>query len=184
MRYLFTCYGHKNITCRHKTTLEFTKSNELSLKGDCIIGVKADFSLVQLRKFIKLLGNNKKITITIETLDYNDNEYNNKDSNKIKNNADNSSNNKINDNKNNNIMIEKNKIKSNIAENKTIEKINAEINPGFDSDREMVIRKSDFADKRTFAIKADKASCELNAGLVNFLKDRNAVIKVCLEKHY
>ncbi len=179
MKYIFTCYGHENITCKHKTTLEFTKDNDLSLKGDCIAGVKADFSLVQLRKFIKSLGSNNKITIIMETIN---NYYNNKNSDKIENNEDN---NKIMNNRNKNITtIEKNKIKNDAAENKIIEKINAEINPGFDSDGEMVIRKSDYADKRTFAIKADKAACELNVELVDFLKDRNAVIGICLEKRY
>ena len=179
MGYSFTCYGHENITCRHKTTLEFTKDSELSLKGDCIAGIKADFSIKEIRRFIESLGNNKKITITMETIK---NYYNNKNSDKIKNNE--NSNKKITNNKNNYITIEKNRIKGNIAENKITEKINAEINQGFDSDREMVIRKGDFADKRTFAIKADKAAFELNAELVNFLKDRNAAIEVCLEKHY
>ena len=139
MKYLFTCYGHDNITCKHKTTLEFTKDKDLSLKGDCIVGVKADFSLVQLKKFIKSLGNNKKITITIEAI--------NKDY-------------------------------------KITEKINAEINPGFNSNKEMVIRKTDFISERTFAIKSDKAACEVTAGLVSFLKDRNAVIEICLENRY
>ena len=53
MRYSFTCYGHENIASKHKTTLEFTKDKELGLEGDCIVGVKADFSLLQLKKFIK-----------------------------------------------------------------------------------------------------------------------------------
>ena len=150
MKYLFTCYGHDNITCKHKTTLEFTKDKDLSLKGDCIVGVKADFSLVQLKKFIKSLGNNKKITITIETLGYNDNEYNN------------------------------NKIKNNIAENKITKKINAEINPGFDSDKEMVIRKTDFIDKRTFAIKADKAAFELDKGLIRNIANNKQKISVLM----
>ncbi len=158
MKYLFTCYGHENITCRHKTTLEFTKDADLGLEGDCIVGVKSDFQLNKIKEFIKSLGNNKKITIMMETIN---NDYNNKTVNNKKN------------------------IKSNDYKNKKIiEKINAEINPDFDSDREMVIRKSDFADKRTFAIKADKAACEVNAGMVNFLKDRNAVIGICLEKRY
>lgn len=151
MAYSFACYGHENITCKHKTTLEFTKSNELSLKGDCIVGVKADFSIKEIKRFIESLGNNKKITITIETIneDYNNKNYNEKS----------------------------------INNQKITEKINAEINASFNSDKEMVIRKSDFADKRTFAVKADKAACELNVGLVKFLKDKNAVIEVCLEKH-
>lgn len=171
MKYSFTCYGHENITCKHKTTLEFTKSNELSLKGDCIVGVKADFSIKEIKRFVESLGNNKKIIIIIETINE---EYNNKDYNEKS----------INNQKNNSNNIDKTmKNNSNYKNKKITEKINAEINPGFDSDKEMVIRKSDFADKRTFAIKADKAACELNAGLVNFLKDRNAVIGVCLERH-
>ena len=177
MKYSFICCGHENITCRHKTTLEFTKDSELSLKGDCIVGVKADFSIKEIKRFIKSSGNNRKITITIETIK---NDYNNKNYNKTKNNED--SNKKIANNKNNDITIEKKKIKNNTAENKIIEKINAEINPGFDSDKEMVIRKSNFSDKRTFAIKADKAACELNAALLGFLKGSRNKIEVIVEK--
>jgi hypothetical protein len=129
MVYSFNCDGHSNITARHKTTLEFTKDEELGLAGDCIVGVKADFSLQQLKKFIKKLNNNK-ITIIIETM----------------NNINNNSNEKI------------------------VEKINAEVNPGFDSDKEMVIRKSDFIDGRTFAIRADKASIDINKRLIVYLK--------------
>jgi len=129
MKYSFSCYGHENIIAKHKTTLEFTKDSELSLKGDCIVGVKADFSLQQLKKFIKKLNNNK-IAIIIKTM----------------NNINNNSNEKI------------------------VEKINAEVNPGFDSDKEMVIRKSDFIDGRTFAIRADKASIDINKRLIVYLK--------------
>ena len=174
MKYSFTCYGHENITCRHKATLEFTKDNDLSLKGDCIVGVKADFSIKEIKRFIESLGSNKKITITIETIK---NDYNNENFNEIKNSTDN---NKIINNKNDNITIEKSK--NNTAEDKITEKINAEINPGFDSDKEMVIRKGDFADKRTFAIKADKAACGLNAALSEFLKGSRNKIEVIVEK--
>ena len=66
MRYKFHAFGHHNILGTHKTTLEFTKDTKLSLKGDCIIGVKADFDLCKLEDFIKK-ANNKKITIIIET---------------------------------------------------------------------------------------------------------------------
>ena len=67
MKYSFDCCGHKNITAKHKTTLEFTKDKELSLKGDCIIGVNSDFSLASLKKFIDK-SDNKKISITIKTI--------------------------------------------------------------------------------------------------------------------
>ena len=136
MEYSFNCYGHRNITAKHKTTFEFTKDEELSLKGDCIIGVRSDFSLPLLKGFVKSLGNNKKITITIEAIN-------------------NSSNNK-------------NKIKWDYK--KFIEKINCEINPDFNSDKEMVIRKGDFISERTFAIKADKAACDINKRLAAHLK--------------
>ena len=53
MKYSFNCYGHENVTSKHKTTLEFTKDKDLSLQGDCIIGVKADYSLKELKNFIK-----------------------------------------------------------------------------------------------------------------------------------
>jgi|TARA_B100001964_G_C14252614_1_gene610673 hypothetical protein len=140
MKYSFSCYGHENIIAKHKTTLEFTKDSELSLKGDCIVGVKADFSLLELKKFIKSLkNNNKKITIIIETIENSDNEN-------------------------------------------IVEKINAEINPDFNSDKEIVIRKSDFISERTFAINADKAAFELNKDLVEFLKVKYNKIKIIIEK--
>ena len=151
MEYSFSCYGHENITSRHKTTLEFTKDEDLSLKGDCIVGIKADFSLQLLKKFIKTLNNNK-ITITIQTMTNNNNEnYNIKD---------------------NNYKNENN--------NKIIEKINAEINKSFNSDKEMVIRKSDFIDERTLAIKADKAAFDLNRDLIRNIANDRQKIRVIL----
>jgi hypothetical protein len=70
MTYKFNAYGHPNILATHKTTLEFTKDNELSLKGDCIVGVKADFELKEIKQFIKN-SKNKKISITIKTISKN-----------------------------------------------------------------------------------------------------------------
>jgi len=35
-------FGHANILGTHKTTIEITKEKDLTLKGDCIIGIKAD----------------------------------------------------------------------------------------------------------------------------------------------
>ena len=136
MGYSFTCNGHQNITSKHKTTLEFTKDKYLTLKGDCIVGIKADFSLLQLKKFIKSLKNNKKIIIIIEILN---------------------------------------------NDNKIIEKINAEINPDFNSEKDIVIRKSEFKDYRTLAIKADKASCDLNMELIKNIKNNNRKIKIIID---
>ena len=136
MLYKFHAYGNPNILATHKTTLEFTKDKEISLKGDCIIGVKADFDLMEIRNFIK---NSiiKEITITIGTI-------NNK---KIK------------------------------------ETINAELNPNFNSNEEIVIRKMDFVSERTFAIRSNKAAFDLNRGLIRFLKEKENKIKVVIENN-
>lgn len=67
MIYKFHACGHPNILGTHKTTLEFTKDREVSLKGDCIIGVNADFDLGKIKQFINKSAN-KEITITIETI--------------------------------------------------------------------------------------------------------------------
>ena len=43
----FKAYGHENIRATHNRTIEFTKHKELSVRGDCIIGVNSDFSFGQ-----------------------------------------------------------------------------------------------------------------------------------------
>ena len=63
MKYEFSAYGHPSITARHKTTLEFTKGPEVTRKGDCIIGVSANFDLKELLKFSSC----KKIRVTISS---------------------------------------------------------------------------------------------------------------------
>jgi len=135
MIYSFKACGHKNVLAKHKTTIEFTKDKELTLRGDCIVAVNADFSLDGIKKFISSLKSNK-IRITIETND-----------------------------------------------KKIIEDVSATVNPAFNDAHEIVIRKSDFLDKRTFAIKANKSSAELNRGLIGFLKDeRNEILVAVLNK--
>ena len=36
----FIAYGHENIIGKHKTTIEFTKDDFVTKKGDCILGIK------------------------------------------------------------------------------------------------------------------------------------------------
>lgn len=50
--YSFFCYGHENMLGTHSKTLEFTKDDFLTKDGDCIVGIKADFSLLKLKKFL------------------------------------------------------------------------------------------------------------------------------------
>ena len=135
MIYKFHAFGHHNILGTHKTTLEFTRDEELTKNGDCIIGINADFELGKLKEFIKKSGN-KKIAIAIETLS---------------------------------------------KDKKIKEKIIAEINPNFNSNKELVIRKTDFDSSRTLATKADKAAFELNRGLIRFLRYKKNKIIVIIE---
>jgi len=53
MSYSFFSYGHPNVRCTHKNTFEFTKDKEVSLDGDCIIGVNSDFDVNEIKKIIK-----------------------------------------------------------------------------------------------------------------------------------
>lgn len=119
----FTAYGHPNITSTHRNTFEFTKDEDVTKTGDCIVGVKADFSLKELK----------------ELLNYQ-------------------------------------RIKISIIVGNEVEEIMATPNKTFDSNQEMVIRKTEFASDRTFAIKADKASVDLK--IRNKLKDPDQKITV------
>lgn len=135
MIYKFNAYGHPNILATHKTTLEFTKDKELSLKGDCIVGVNADFELEKLKKFIQK-SKNKKITIIIETINH-----------------------------------------------KIQEKITAELNSNFNSNKEFVVRKTDFVSERTFATSSNKAAFDLNRQLIEFLKKNGDRICVFIQNN-
>lgn len=49
-------YGHENVTSRHMTTIEITKEEELTKRGDCIIGVGADKGICDLSADFKDLA--------------------------------------------------------------------------------------------------------------------------------
>lgn len=61
-------HGHRNIQATHKSTLEITKENQLSKKGDCIIAVSADKDITDLNPKFKgsLRNENAKMTMLIE----------------------------------------------------------------------------------------------------------------------
>ena len=46
-------WGHINIKARHRTTIEITKDNYLTPRGDCIIGIRADKGLSDIRPELK-----------------------------------------------------------------------------------------------------------------------------------
>ncbi len=64
-------WGHPNITALHKTTFEVTKDSELSKRGDCIIGVRANKAIRDLNENLKeMLKLEYKAKITLELPDY------------------------------------------------------------------------------------------------------------------
>lgn len=60
LRYVFRCYGHRNVRAKHVKTIEFTRDREIGVRADCVVGVGADFELAELKKF------RGKILITVE----------------------------------------------------------------------------------------------------------------------
>lgn len=136
MIYKFNAYGHPNILGTHKTTLEFTKDENVSLRGDCIVGVKADFELSKLKEFIRNAKNNE-VKITIKAMPKKHREIQ--------------------------------------------DTISAQINPDFDDDKELVIRKTDFVSERTFATSSNKAAFELKRNFINYLKERGNRISVAIK---
>ena len=58
-------YGHPNIKGTHRTTFEITTEEELTPRGDCIIGVKADKSAADLSNEFKQLAQRKNTVIII-----------------------------------------------------------------------------------------------------------------------
>src|SRR3989338_8095472 len=62
MEYSFAIHGHENVLATHARTIEFTKDAELTKNGDCIVGVKAEFFLDELKKFLHC----GRVKITVE----------------------------------------------------------------------------------------------------------------------
>jgi hypothetical protein len=60
--------GHRNILATHPTTLEFTKEDDVSRRGDCIIAVSADKAMPDLSAEFRerLRRENSRLTILFE----------------------------------------------------------------------------------------------------------------------
>jgi len=60
-------FGHSLVQAKHKTTVEITKEDFLTEKGDCIIAVKANKACFDIDKRVKeSLKKGKKIKILLE----------------------------------------------------------------------------------------------------------------------
>tara|TARA_Y100001001_G_C7949259_1_gene288428 strand:+ start:216 stop:632 length:417 start_codon:yes stop_codon:yes gene_type:complete len=60
--------GHKNILSLHEKTLEITKESDLTINGDCIVGINADLACRDLPENFKknVMSDDAKITFTIK----------------------------------------------------------------------------------------------------------------------
>ena len=69
MNFKIKAKGHKNVLSLHKSTFEITKDNDLSLAGDCIIGLDIDKSMVDFSKEFKekLANDDTKVIVELNT---------------------------------------------------------------------------------------------------------------------
>ena len=50
---VFKAWGHRNVKATHKSTLELTRENYLTPRGDCIIGIRSEIGVVHLPDWFK-----------------------------------------------------------------------------------------------------------------------------------
>ncbi len=65
VREVIFAHGHENIRALHGTTLEITKNEELTPRGDCIIAVGASKAVRDLSENFKSLARRKNATIIV-----------------------------------------------------------------------------------------------------------------------
>ena len=69
MNFKIKAKGHENVLSLHKSTFEITKDNDLSLSGDCIIGLDIDKSMEDFpEEFKEMLANDDtKVIVELKT---------------------------------------------------------------------------------------------------------------------
>ena len=69
-------FGHENILSSHKTTIELTKVNTLTTKGNCIIGINATKACYDLNSTLKeKIRDGKRIRVILKVDDLQDSFY-------------------------------------------------------------------------------------------------------------
>lgn len=121
--YDFVCFGHPNIKATHFKTLEFTKDIDLTERGDCIVGIKADFELEELKKFDRKV----KFICTVD-----------------------------------NISSE----------------FKCTVNPKFNSNHEIVLRKSSFESDRTFGFNLNRGANHLDRRILELMTNQSTKMSV------
>lgn len=70
MKEIIICYGHENVRAAHRSTLEFTKDDYLTPRGDCILCIKASKGLRDLSpEFKEALRKGKRLLVRIRVDD-------------------------------------------------------------------------------------------------------------------
>jgi len=136
LKEIIRCRGHENVRATHRSTLEFTKEDYLTPRGDCILCIEADKGINDLSdEFKAALRAGKRLLIRIKVGDL-------------------------------------------------VDEVLAEGSPGLilDHDFSMVVRKSDYIDARTLAIRANKAARDVDRKIVELLKspERTAEIELII----
>ena len=69
MNFKIRAKGHENVLSLHKSTFEITKDKDLSLSGDCIIGLDINKSMEDFPKEFKekLANDNTKVIVELKT---------------------------------------------------------------------------------------------------------------------
>ena len=69
MNFKIMARGHENVLSLHKSTFEITKDKDLSLAGDCIIGLDIDKSMEDFPKGFKekLANDDTKVIVELRT---------------------------------------------------------------------------------------------------------------------
>ena len=69
MNFKIKAKGHENVLSLHKSTFEITKDKDLSLAGDCIIGLDIDKSMEDFPKDFKekLANDDTKVIVELKT---------------------------------------------------------------------------------------------------------------------
>jgi hypothetical protein len=132
----FYAYGHEKIKSTHKTTLEITKEDYLTERGDCIVAIKSEKSCADLNNDLKNAIRKDGSKVLIKLIVGNEIE-----------------------------TVEAYGSKKLILNNST----------------SMVIRKSEYIDDRTLAIRSNKSANDLRRDFIDLLKDNNVKIKIVIE---
>ncbi|NJE62432.1 DUF371 domain-containing protein [Thermococcus sp. 21S7] len=132
LREVIRCRGHENVRATHKSTLEFTKEDYLTPRGDCILCIEADKGINDLSdEFKSALRAGKRLLIRIKV-------------------------------------------------GNLVDDVLAEGSPGLilDHDFSMVVRKSDYIDARTLAVRANKAARDIDRKIVELLKSPETTAEI------